>query len=125
MKLTLEQAVKKVRNNWKKRKWLSYQYYRLYINSKYWKEKAVKKRELKPYCECCGNWSQCIHHETYHRLWKERMSDLKSLCNDCHHKIHFIYNEWKNSKKTLKLAFHKLREELNIFPYWKWWECSR
>lgn len=122
MGLPLEDALANIIKKKKNARWLSYHYYREYINSSFWEDKRKAKIVLKPLCECCGHNAQCVHHETYHRLWKERMSDLKSLCNDCHRKIHFIYNTGKNSKSSLRMAFHKLREELGIYPYWKWWE---
>lgn len=115
--IDLDIAVKKIRNKWKTKKWLNYIYYRKYIKSIYWSKKRNLKLSKKPNCECCWILAECVHHETYHRLWKERMEDLRSLCNDCHQKIHFIYNQWKNSKKTLSRAFIKLRQDINIYPY--------
>lgn len=119
MRKTLQEAIEKVRKKRKNTRGISYVYYREYINSSYWKEKRDCKLILKPICECCWLQSEHIHHETYHRLWKEKMSDLRSLCWECHKNIHFIYNEWKNTKKTLSSAFFRLRKDLWVFPYWK------
>ena len=116
--MDLDYMINKVRLRKKKRWWLSSHYYREYINSIYRREKREQKLKLKPICECCWVKSQCVHHQTYHRLWKERMGDLKSLCNNCHTKIHFTFNEWNNSKKSLSLAFNELREILWVYPYW-------
>lgn len=118
---TLEEALNKIRAKSRTKRWLHYMYYKRYINSKYRFSKRSRKLKEKPYCECCWIYAECVHHETYHRLWKERMEDLRSLCKNCHHKIHFIYNKGKNNKKTLWMAFRQLRKELNVFPYKNNW----
>jgi len=40
-------------------------------------------------CENCGNTEKLeIHHLNYNNIFKEKMSDLKILCRDCHRKEH-------------------------------------
>jgi len=59
-----------------------------YLQSAHWQE--VRKRKLKQAgykCEACGAKVKLdIHHLTYQRLGKERLSDLQALCRSCHRK---------------------------------------
>lgn len=121
--MNLDEAIKKIRSKSRTKRWLHYIYYRDYIKSHYWEEKKLQKLKINPICECCWWEVQCVHHETYHRLWKERMEDLRSLCNQCHYDIHFIYNKNKNTKQPLLKAFHTLRVSKWIFNYW--WKLKK
>ena len=58
-----------------------------YIKSKTWKKKRQKRLDIDNHtCQDCGVASQSldVHHKTYKRFKRERMSDLVSLCRDCH-----------------------------------------
>lgn len=53
-------------------------------------------------CEACGSGSDLhVHHMTYERLFRERLSDLKLLCKGCHY---FVHNFYDANKITLKQA---------------------
>lgn len=65
-----------------------------YLNSPKWKRLRRRKiRSVGSACEACGipelkaKWLD-VHHLTYERFGKERMSDLQALCRKCHNKAH-------------------------------------
>ena len=39
-------------------------------------------------CTLCNNPATEIHHKTYERVGKEPLSDLTSLCRECHTRHH-------------------------------------
>jgi len=57
-----------------------------YLRSDHWQEVRRKKLKQAGYkCEACGQKVKLdIHHLTYERLGKERLSDLQALCRSCH-----------------------------------------
>ncbi len=67
--------------------------YKTYLLSDEWKQ----KRELVFHkkwraCEKCKSENNLrIHHWTYIRIYKEKVSDLFVLCNDCHWEFHRLY----------------------------------
>lgn len=71
-----------------------YSPYRQYLESKQWK--AKRKRKLNQVgwcCESCGVAHQKgvildVHHLTYERVTRERLSDLQVLCRPCHARRH-------------------------------------
>jgi 5-methylcytosine-specific restriction endonuclease McrA len=68
--------------------------YRHYLQSRRWKAKRKKKLKKVGYrCESCGVVQQKgvtldVHHLSYKRVTKERLSDLQVLCRGCHEKHH-------------------------------------
>lgn len=78
--------------------------YEEYLKSQEWKEKRRKKaKEQNYFCEMCHQKvlkGFHIHHKTYIRFKKERLSDLMFLCEDCHAKLHISLN--KGKKKQIK-----------------------
>lgn len=64
--------------------------YKSYLKSPRWK--AKRKRVLARdgfKCVRCGNkYNLQVHHLTYKRIFKERLSDLITLCQSCHKKEH-------------------------------------
>lgn len=67
--------------------------YNAYINSPEWQEKRKEVFDEKWYkCEACGiSESLHVHHGTYRRLYKEKISDLFVLCWYCHMSLHDKY----------------------------------
>jgi len=63
-----------------------YKSYDEYIRSTDWKKKrdyVIFLAERK--CQNCGKEKPLeVHHLTYERLYRERLTDLKALCKDCH-----------------------------------------
>lgn len=65
--------------------------YKVYLESEAWKEKRKACFALKGNkCQRCpNNVTLHIHHATYKRIYKERVStDLYVLCNACHDLYH-------------------------------------
>ena len=63
--------------------------YQKYLQSDMWQQKRASVLKLAGYtCRRCGARATEVHHETYKRLYKERLSDLTALCGPCHRKAH-------------------------------------
>lgn len=65
--------------------------YQTYISSPAWRTSAARRAELAASghrCRICnagrGTARLEVHHRTYERLGRERVSDLTTLCSDCH-----------------------------------------
>ena len=63
--------------------------YRRYLQSWQWKVKRMKRLKMDGMaCVLCDSSDQLqVHHVTYDRLGFERLSDLRTLCRDCHEAI--------------------------------------
>ena len=63
--------------------------YNLYLNSEAWKQKCqqVSKRDDGK-CVLCGKSGDEVHHNTYERIGKEKLSDLSCICKPCHADYH-------------------------------------
>lgn len=61
-----------------------------YLLTPEWREKREQRMELDSYrCFRCQSEDRLnVHHITYERLGRERMSDLVTLCWSCHRKEH-------------------------------------
>lgn len=61
-----------------------------YYTTKTWQLRRKKVLERCDYvCEKCHKqYATDVHHITYERFRKERLSDLLALCFDCHQKEH-------------------------------------
>lgn len=68
--------------------------YSAYLNSEHWKQTKERFKQTSMYrqgrCFICCNAAieKHIHHLSYKRLGKERMSDLRLLCAICHAVVH-------------------------------------
>jgi len=60
------------------------------LKTDHWRRKRKKIMRRDGFeCTVCGSKYQLqVHHYTYERLWKERKSDLATLCSECHAKEH-------------------------------------
>lgn len=66
-------------------------HYDEYLLSDHWlemREKALTRDDN--LCVDCGDTAKCVHHTTYKRLGFEWLSDLVSLCHECHKKRHHL-----------------------------------
>jgi hypothetical protein len=72
--------------------------YTAYLLSPEWKAiRQIKLRQSSHKCEGCLNASRLqIHHLTYKRIGREKMSDLMVLCDNCHGQVHEM---WKRMPK--------------------------
>lgn len=77
---------------------------RKYYQSAHWKRTARKRKKIDNYtCQKCGAKSNLhTHHKNYKRLYSEKMSDLVTLCADCHRKLHEKNKRYKLFKNLLK-----------------------
>ena len=58
--------------------------YRRYLQSNAWKTKRKTVLQAARFrCRRCGAPATEVHHETYKRIYKERLSDLTALCSNC------------------------------------------
>lgn len=79
--------------------------YQKYLNSKEWKKKRDKFKELKGgKCEVCGSTENLhVHHLNYDCLGKETINDLACLCKGCHLSAHRgRLKIWVFSKEEMK-----------------------
>lgn len=61
-----------------------------YLSSTSWSQLKAKRLEIAGYkCEFCGARNHLqLHHITYARLGKEKLSDLAILCSTHHNQLH-------------------------------------
>lgn len=79
---------------------LGFDSYDAYLRSPEWK--ALRRRvgtAVKWTCPC-GAVATQIHHRTYARIGREKLSDLEAVCKGCHSKIH----EYRAQGATLEAA---------------------
>jgi len=112
--------------------------YNAYISSPEWQEKRKQVFEQKWYkCESCWiSESLHVHHWTYRRLYKEKISDLFVLCWYCHMSLHEKYGtidllratkafiKWeelipRKKKSKARGKSKKIRQLTSILVYWK------
>jgi hypothetical protein len=64
--------------------------YHKYINSDIWRQKRRERLHHDNYrCTRCPETEALeVHHNTYERLGRERLTDLQTLCSDCHAREH-------------------------------------
>jgi len=57
-----------------------------YLKTEYWKNTRNKILKRDNYnCRCCGSKKKLqVHHDKYRGYYKERFSDLRTLCQYCH-----------------------------------------
>lgn len=107
----LQQPDKKKKHNYSKINFKKkYGSYKEYLKSSDWR--VVKLRKLKsrmPYrCYCCNTYKNLdLHHISYTRLGREKLSDLTWVCRNCHELIHkkskaLKYKDLKRSMKQVK-----------------------
>lgn len=64
--------------------------YRDYLRSEHWQKKRKDALHYFGYrCECgAENVRLNVHHIHYESLWKEKLEDLRVLCEQCHNSLH-------------------------------------
>lgn len=66
------------------------------MRSDQWKRKRERYFKLKGrYCRACLTRAGTleVHHLSYDRLKRERLSDLVALCKPCHREVHKIHRK--------------------------------
>ena len=78
-------------------KWKSY---KEYLKSPEWKklrELVLKRADNN--CEICkAKKAWQVHHKTYKRIFRERLTDLIAVCGTCHREEHNLLNEQELEK---------------------------
>lgn len=69
--------------------------YKEYLSSPEWKNKRLKVLRRANYiCEICGiKKAYQVHHKTYKRIYKEKLSDLIATCGICHQAEHNLLTD--------------------------------
>lgn len=63
--------------------------YTKYLKTDHWAKIRLEKLLLNPVCEKCDSAINLnLHHKTYCRLGKEKLTDIITLCQPCHIKLH-------------------------------------
>lgn len=99
---------------------LGFASYSSYLKSSTWKKtkqkffqsKFVMRLEGYLVCSCCKSSTKLnVHHKTYERLGKEKLTDLVLLCEECHNKTHEIEKYARkrlgNAHKYIDIIFAK------------------
>lgn len=62
------------------------EWYDWYTQQPHWVDTRQRKKRANPRCEVCGVWSPTlqVHHLHYESLWREKLSDLQTICIPCH-----------------------------------------
>lgn len=80
-----------------------------YLKTIHWSNIKNKKLLINPCCQECGSSIKLnIHHKTYKRLGKEKLTDLVTLCHKHHSKLH------KDKKLLKKIARKTIRNNYLI-----------
>lgn len=90
-------------------------FYNKYINGPRW----AAKREawfnaFGKFCRACGTTYGPIqlHHMTYDRLGRERMSDLIALCSKCHREVEALYRRsGRGDRMAITLRYVRTRRK--------------
>ena len=77
------------------KRWL----YSIYLDSETWQKKRKAVLKAAGYRCRCGNRATEVHHETYARVFNERLSDLTALCRFCHETEHSKSSKNRNYQK--------------------------
>jgi len=79
--------------------------YREYLKSDTWKIKRDKViKRANNWCEICRvNRAWQVHHKTYKRIFRERLSDLIATCETCHKAEHNLLTEEEIEIAVLEL----------------------
>jgi 5-methylcytosine-specific restriction endonuclease McrA len=87
--------------------------YAVYLRSDHWRELRALKLEENPVCERCGAKQDLeVHHRIYRKTWyNTRLSDLQTLCHDCHTRHHAIDGDLDKEK-----VMSKLEHSPEIYP---------
>jgi hypothetical protein len=84
-------------------------HYAEYLQSEHWQEVRRQyraSRKLPQTCVVCGNQRVDLHHLTYRRIGRERLTDLVPLCREHHDEAHEIRSKARaaGQKPTQRLA---------------------
>lgn len=83
--------------------------YAAYLRSEHWRDVKARYRasNLPQTCTVCGDPKVALHHRTYQRLGRERLTDLVPLCREHHVKAHEYLDTLTPKQRRKKKATHK------------------
>ena len=94
-----------------------------YLKSPQWKEKRKKVLARDKWtCQRCGGRGSDVHHITYERFGRERLSDLETLCRECHTTEHGPINIFISACQTCGEVLAILVEKFK--DGWTRYTCS-
>ena len=100
-----------------------------YLLSPEWQAKRAERLKLDNYkCTVCGQEDFLeVHHLTYVRLGRERMEDLRTLCEDCHEDGHGLkpsdsFAQFRREQKRYRKIFI---EQYGSFPHPCYFNCGK
>lgn len=88
--------------------------YKEYLQSEGWQhKKSLFYQEYPEGCWVCGSTKNLkLHHKTYERVFKERLTDLVCLCDDCHAELHKMIRRRKKKNRPNRKRLLKAHEKL-------------
>lgn len=96
-----------------------------YLKTEHWIElRGAKLLEANNRCQKCKSRHKLqVHHLTYERKGRERLSDLQVLCERCHEKEHALFpvyvDDWKPTKRGATPKFNRPAQVHPLFKYVK------
>jgi len=103
---TLITAQKRTEQSWEIASKVETVDYNIYINSPAWKYSAARlaaiTRDNRECSMCSDKNSLEVHHTTYERLGNELITDLITLCKDCHIHTHKIAGKGASTYPPIK-----------------------
>jgi 5-methylcytosine-specific restriction endonuclease McrA len=95
--------------------------YTQYLRTEHWRKARLQKLLLNPLCEKCDSCADLtIHHKTYKHLGQESLTELLTLCVDCHSKLHKelrIKRKLKKRKPTKRQKYLVGNKVKMLTPY--------
>lgn len=109
---------------------LGYESYRDYLASEHWQKvkkafynsSLCKRFDQNAACDSCerimARNNLHLHHKTYERLGHERLTDFSLVCENCHSKIHKLFDSstlslWDATERILNRRIsHKVNSDL-------------
>jgi hypothetical protein len=85
--------------------------YAAYLSSEQWKAiRAARIRKDRSRCQGCGIREDLhVHHRTYERFTRERISDLITLCESCHALVHDTHRRMQSSSSLDEITAKVVR----------------
>ena len=92
--------------------------YKVYLQGEHWKLMRRLRLEVdSEQCAVCGSRNQLnVHHKTYDRIGAEKLSDLITLCQECHAKYHNKLMKGNfNVKSVVSSSVIQNKKEFSMF----------
>lgn len=91
--------------------------YKVYLQGEHWKLMRRLRLEVDTeQCTVCGSKNQLnVHHKTYDRIGAEKLSDLITLCQECHAKYHNKLGKGNFDVKRIVSSSIQNKKEFTMF----------